>query len=148
MLEVDYSLWPIGALWIQVFNFLILMFFMNILLYKPIRSIVAKRKAEVNSLQGEINDCQNHSDQNQKEINDGMILAQKDGFQIKDGFKAEGHDQGKHILGKAGVSVDEKLGKAKNDVDFQISEVRKSLESQINAFSMDMAEKVLGRSIQ
>ena len=148
MLEIDYSLWPIGALWIQVFNFLILMFFMNILLYKPIRSVVAKRKAEVNSLQGEIDDYQNSSDQNQKGINDGMILAQKDGFRIKDGFKAEGHDQGKQILGKAGVSVDEKLGKAKNDVDFQILEVRKSLESQINAFSMDMAEKVLGRTIQ
>ncbi|MCD6561172.1 MAG: ATP synthase F0 subunit B [Deltaproteobacteria bacterium] len=148
MLEVDYSLWPVGALWIQIFNFLILVFFMNILLYKPIRSIVAKRKEAVNSLQREIDDYQSRSDQNEKGINDGMILAQKDGLQIKDSFKAEGHEQGKHILGEAGASVDEKLGKAKKDIDFQILEVRKSLESQINTFSMDIAEKVLGRSIQ
>jgi len=142
MLKIDFSLF------IQIANFLLLLLLMNIFLYKPIRKIMTRRNKEINSLEGTIEGYNNRSDQDEKDIAEGMILARKEGHREKETFKAQGLDVEKGVLQKASSSAEEKIVNAKQEIDNKIAEVRKTLEDQVASFSEELAEKILGGSIQ
>ena len=142
MLKIDFSLF------VQIANFLLLLLLMNIFLFKPIRKILARRKEEINSLEGTIEGYQNRSDQDEKGIEEGTILARKEGHKEKETLKGQGLELEKGVLQKASSSAEEKIGNAKQEIENKIADVRKTLEDQVASFSEELAEKILGRSIQ
>jgi F-type H+-transporting ATPase subunit b len=142
MLKIDFSLF------VQIANFLLLLLLMNIFLFKPIRKILARRKEEINSLEGTIEGYQNRSDQDEKGIEEGTILARKEGHKEKENLKGQGLELEKGVLQKASSSAEEKIGNAKQEIENKIADVRKALEDQVASFSEELAEKILGRSIQ
>lgn len=142
MLKIDFSLF------VQIANFLLLLLLMNIFLFKPIRKILARRKEEINSLEGTIEGYQNRSDQDEKGIEEGTILARKEGHKEKENLKGQGLELEKGVLQKANSSAEEKIGNAKQEIENKITDVRKALEDQVASFSEELAEKILGRSIQ
>lgn len=141
MLEIN------STFFFQIGNFLLLLLLLNIVLFRPIRRIMIRRDEEVDSLQKSIEDYQGRSEQNEKNIEEGKILARKDGFAEKEKFKGAGLKEEKVILQGANSSVEEKLDKAKSDMEMKMADVRKALEDQVAGFSTELAEKILGRSI-
>ena len=141
MLDINYTLV------IQLCNFLLLLFLLNIFLYRPIRRILAQRNEEVNSLQKMIEDYQNSSEQNEKGIEENMIQARKEGFGEKENLRGQGQKEEQGILEEANAKVEEKMGKTKEEMDSKMAAVRKALQDQTAAFSMELAEKILGRTI-
>jgi len=141
MLDINFTLF------IQIANFLFLLVLLNIILFRPIRRILTQRNGETNLLEKTIEDYQKRSEQNEKNIEDGMVLARKDGFAEKEKFKGTGLEEEKGILQGANSSVEEKFGKAKSEMEMKMADVRKALEGQVAGFSTELAEKILGRSI-
>jgi len=133
---------------IQVANFLLLLFLLNIILFKSIRGVLAKRDEETNSLQRAIEDYLSRSEQNENSIEDGKVHARKEGSAEKESLKALGVEEERGILQEAASSAEEKVGIAKKEIEMKIADVQKALEDQVTVFSNDLAEKVLGRSIQ
>jgi F-type H+-transporting ATPase subunit b len=141
MLEIN------STFFFQIGNFLLLLLLLNIVLFRPIRRIMIRRDEEVDSLQKSIEDYQGRSEQNEKNIEEGMVLARKDGFAVKEKLKGTGLEEEKLVLQGANSSVEEKLGKAKSEMEMKMADVRKALEDQVAGFSTELAEKILGRSI-
>ena len=141
MLEIN------STFFFQIGNFLLLLLLLNIILFRPIRRIMLRRDEELDSLQKSIEDYQGRSEQNEKNIEEGMILARKDGFAEKEKLKGTGLEEEKVILQGANASVEEKLDKAKSEMEVKMADVRKTLEDQLAGFSTELAEKILGRSI-
>ena len=141
MLAID------GTLFIQIANFLLLILILNIFLYRPIRRILIQRNEETDSLQKTIESYQGRSEQNEKGLEESMVLARKEGFLEKEGFKGQGLEEEKGILQEANSSVEERLGKAKKEMEMKITDIRKTLDDQVGAFSKELAEKILGRSV-
>ena len=141
MLAID------SSVLIQIANFLFLLFLMNILLYRPIRGMLAQRDQEVNSLENTIRDYTGRSEETEKSIEEGMISKRKEGYAEKEVLKGQALEEEKGILQEATSSVEEKIGKARSEMNQKIEEVRNSLEDQIAGFSKEFAEKILGRSI-
>ena len=141
MLEPNYTLF------IQIANFLILLFLLNIFLFKPIRGILVKRHEEENGLQSSIDDYQSRADQNEKGVEEGRVQARKEGVKEKDSLKELGLQKEQGILQDAMYAAEEKIGNARKDVDAKMADVRKSLEDQIAVFSNELAEKILGRNV-
>ncbi|MFH1243047.1 MAG: hypothetical protein V1689_11890 [Pseudomonadota bacterium] len=142
MLEINYTL-PL-----QVITFLLLVFLLNIILYRPIRKILAQRNQETGSLQGMIDEFQRLSEEHEKKIEEGKVQARKEGYLEKDGFKRKGLEEEKGILQEANSKVEEKLGLARKEMENRISEARKALEGELTGFSSELAQKILGRSIR
>ena len=142
MIEINFSLL------IQIVNFLLLLFLMNIFLYKPIRKILARRNEETSSLEESIEDYQNRSAQDENSIKEGMVLARKEGYKEKEDLKGQGLETEKEVLQKASSSAEEKIGNAKKELEKRMVDVRKALNDQVASFSEELAEKILGRSIQ
>ena len=141
MLEIN------STFFFQIGNFLLLLLLLNIVLFRPIRRIMIRRDEELDSLQKSIEDYQGRSEQNEKNIEEGMVLARKDGFTEKEKLKGAGLEEEKVVLEGANSSVEEKLGKAKSEMEMKMADVRKALEDQVSGFSTELAEKILGRSI-
>lgn len=142
MLKIDLSLL------IQIANFLLLLFFLNIFLYRPIRRILDRRREETNSLQKTIEDYRDRSQKNEEGIEEGVVQARKAGFEEKETLKDEALVKEKSILHQAASSVEEKKENADRELGRKIADVRKNLEAQVAGFSQELAEKILGRSIQ
>lgn len=142
MLNID------GTLILQIANFLFLLVVLNIILYKPIRGILAKRDKEMTSRQNIIDDYQGRVEEHEREIETGKISARKEGYQEKESLKSQGQDEEKGILAEAGAAVESKLKAAKEEIEEKMADARKTLESEIAGFSNELAEKILGRSVQ
>lgn len=142
MLEID------KTLFIQIANFLLLLFFLNIFLFKPIRGILAKRHEEQNSLQKSIEEYLTRSDQSEKGIEEGKIRARKEGAVEKEGLKGQGLEKERAILNKASSAAEERKINARKDIKAKVSDVHRTLQDQVADFSHELAEKILGRSLQ
>ncbi len=142
MLNID------GTVILQIANFLVLLVVMNIILYKPIRGILAKRNEEMASRQKMIDDYQGRVQDNEEAIESGMVSARKEGHQEKESLKVLGQEEEKGVLQEAGSAVERKLTAAKQEIETKITAARESLESEISGFSNELAEKILGRSVQ
>lgn len=142
MLNID------GTLILQIANFLVLLLILNLILFKPIRRILSQREQEMSSRRKTIEDYQGRVAQREKDIEDGKVQARKEGFSTKEGLKNQGLEEEKRILQEAGAAVEKKLDAAKKDIDAKLVAAREALEDQIAGFSKDLAQKILGRSVQ
>ena len=142
MLNID------GTLFLQIINFLVLLLILNLILFKPIRRILSQRQEEMNSRQKTIDDYQDQAGKSEKGIEEGMVQARKEGYTEKETLKAQGLEEEKGILQEAGAGVEKKLGAAKEEIEAKIAAARETLEAQIGSFSDELAQKILGRSIQ
>jgi F-type H+-transporting ATPase subunit b len=141
MLKVDYSLL------IQIANFLLLLFLLNRILYRPIRRILVERAEQMNTYEGTIADLQQRSEQDAESLEQNMKAARKEGFDRKEGLRGEGLEEEKGMLQKASAAAGERIDEAKADIGRHVEDVRRTLEKEIGAFSQELAEKILGRSI-
>jgi F-type H+-transporting ATPase subunit b len=141
MLKIDLSLF------IQIANFLLLLFLLNIFLYRPIRRVLNRRRDETDSLQKTIEDYHDRSDRNERGIEEGVVQARKDGFEEKENLKGQALEEEKAILREAVSSVEEKKAEANRELGNKMADVKKILEDQVAEFSQELAEKILGRSI-
>ena len=142
MLNID------GTLFIQIVNFVLLLLVMNIILFRPIRKVLARREGEMNSRQKTIGEFQEQAEKNEKDIEEGVVQARKEGYAEKEALKTQGLEGERDILQEAGGGVEQKLNAAKQEIESKIAVARKTLEDQVAGFSDELAQKILGRSIQ
>lgn len=142
MLQINQSLL------IQMGNFLLLVFLLNIFLYRPIRRIIAQRGEEMGSLEDAIGEYQGKAEENEKGIQEHMVQARTEGFRVKESLKMEGLEKEKGILQESSSTAEQKISKARSEIDEQLKDVRKILDEQVAVFSKELAEKILGRNVQ
>lgn len=141
MLKIDYTLF------IQIANFLLLLFLLNIFLYKPIRKILIQRSEEVKSFEGTIADFQAQAARFNKELEENASAANQEGLKEREKLKGEGLEGEKGLLREANTSSAEMIDQARKDINHKVAEARRSLETELESFSRELAQRVLGRSV-
>jgi F-type H+-transporting ATPase subunit b len=138
---------PDYTLFLQLANFLFLLFILNIILYRPVRQILGKRKAEVDGLQGSVSELEGNANRFAGELEDGMAKARKAGYQEKESLKNQGLEEEKKLLKEAASASGERMGQARSEMEQKLLEARGVLEKEVSLFSRELAEKILGRSV-
>ncbi len=141
------DIYPNITVFIQIANFLFLLFVLNIIFYRPIRRILGRRSEEVRGLHESIGGFREKSGQYGKDLEESYKGARGEGFKEKDKLKKAGTKVEKEILQEAISSAEAKIGKAKDEIDHSMTGVRQSLEDELNMFSKELAEKILGRNV-
>ena len=141
MLSVDFSVF------IQIANFLILLFILNIILFRPIRKILGTRSEEMRSIREMIADFRGKSEKSGKELDENTIEARVAGNKERDDLKGEGLEKETGILHEAASTAEDQIGNARDEIQEKLADVRKSLESEVNGFSKVLVEKILSRSM-
>jgi F-type H+-transporting ATPase subunit b len=146
MLNIDFSIWPVGVLWIQIANFLVLLFVLNSIAYKPIRRIMNQRRAEMDALQKNAESFQEKCAQDEHALQENVVNARREGFTVREELKLQGLETEKGMLQDAASRTEDQLGKARSDIHQMLAGVRQTLQGEVDAFSREVAEKILGRS--
>ena len=138
---------PDFTLFIQIANFLVLLAVLNVILYRPIRRILKKRREEMDGFQKKIQDLEGKFASYAKKIREGTAEARREGLKEKDRLKKDGQEEEKQMLRDASSKGSAKIGEARKEMEERLKDVRLALEKEIALFSNELAEKVLGRSL-
>lgn len=131
----------------QVINFLLLMMILNVLLYKPVRKILAERESEIAA-------AKEKTAAVDSEVREKMALYEAKLREIKAKANEEknslikkARDEESGIIEKARLEATDALVLIQNRVAGEAESARSYLKEQAQALSLEICEKVLGRSL-
>ncbi|HNS55942.1 MAG TPA: ATP synthase F0 subunit B [Smithellaceae bacterium] len=139
---------PDYTLFIQIIAFLALIFILNILLYKPILSIIDRRKKHIEELENEIILFNQSVDKKAAEYEEKLKLAKANAAELKKEIIKEGTDQAKVIVDAVRNEIPIMMQEFQQKLDKEVQAARETLDSQSRRLSLEIAEKVMGRSVQ
>jgi len=142
MIELDYTLW------IQMANFLVLMFLLHLLAYKPVLSLLDKREQHLKDLDGEVKSLEAEVDRKVEKYEEQLRDARQEAISQRSEIQQEGAGEGKAIIDKARGEVQRIVEDFKKKANEEMTDARNVLRSHAEKISVDISEKVLGRSIQ
>ena len=142
MVSLDYTIL------VQMVNFIILIFILNALLYKPILGIIDKRKQKMDESDSEIKHMNQTVEQKMAEYEEKVRLAKVDAMEQKNAIVKEGSDVAKGIIDAVRGEIPAMMEQFHAKMGKEVEEARAILHSQSQKISLDIAEKVLGRSIR
>lgn len=142
MVSLDYTIL------VQMVNFIILIFILNALLYKPILGIIDKRKQKMDESDSEIKRMNQTVEQKMAEYEEKVRLAKVDAMEQKNAIVKEGSDVAKGIIDAVRGEIPAMMEQFHAKMEKEVEEARAILHSQSQKISLDIAEKVLGRSIR
>ncbi|MBW1649428.1 MAG: ATPase [Deltaproteobacteria bacterium] len=139
------SVLPDASVLIQVINFILLILLLNIVMFKPIRNIISKRKERIDGFSNDIKSLISSVKEKEKAFDQKIKEARAKGLKEKEVMITEAENQERKILveinKKAGADMEAIKEKIKKDADA----VRKSLQDEINNFAAFISKKILGR---
>jgi F-type H+-transporting ATPase subunit b len=132
---------------IQFFNFLALVFLLNLFLYKPIRKVLADRSEQISGAKAKALEVD-------REVQEKMALYEARLREVKAKAGEERAVMVKEAQAEEAVLVDkarkeaaDSLAAIRNRVAGEAAAAKKLLKEQARSLSLDICEKVLGRSL-
>jgi F-type H+-transporting ATPase subunit b len=142
------SVIPDYTIFIQIITFLILIYILNILLYKPILSIIERRKKQLAELENEIKLFNESVDKRAAEYEEKLKLAKTNASELKKEIIKEGADQAKNIIDAVRNEIPLMTQEFEQKMNIEINAARQILNSRSRKLSLEIAQKVMGRSVQ
>ncbi len=127
---------------------LILMVALSSLVFKPFLRVVEERKDWIEGAEKKARALQQRSEELMERYRDSMSAAQAQGASIREEIRKEGLTQETEILQKAMKEANQFLEGMKGKIQEESQAARASLRLQARNLSRELAEKMLGRSIQ
>ncbi|CAG0968192.1 ATP synthase F0 subunit B [Geobacter sp.] len=132
---------------IQFVNFLVLMLVLNIFLFKPIRKVMADRKAQIDG-------ARERAAAVDKDVQEKMALYEARLREIKakanaerDALRSDALREEAAVIEKARKEAADSLSSIKSRVAKETADAKEFLTVQARSLSLEICEKVLGRSL-
>lgn len=138
---------PDSSVFIQIINFLLLIFLLNLVLYKPIRQILLKRKETINSLESSIETADQGAVDKEAAFKDGIKEARMRGLKEKEALVQEANEKEKEIVEKINQKAQADLAEIRDKISKETDDVRATLEKEIDSFADAIGQKILGRAV-
>ena len=138
---------PDGSIIIQIINFLFAIWVLNVLLYKPIRKVLTRRKEKVDGLELAIATSNNDVKEKDDAFAAGMKEARARGFKEKGALLQQAADEEKSIIADINRNAQAELTKIRGQIKKDVEAARESLQSEIDDFANQISQKILGRAV-
>ena len=132
---------------IQLINFLVLLVILNLFLFKPIRKVLADREGELAAAKEKVAGVD-------RDVQEKMALYEARMKEVKSSasgdrevLKKEAQTEETLIIDKARKEAADSLASIKTKVAKEAADAKELLREQARALSLDICEKVLGRSL-
>jgi F-type H+-transporting ATPase subunit b len=132
---------------IQLINFLILLVVLNILLYRPLRRVMAERDNDIKGARSKAADVDREVQERIAEYETRLREVKSGASQERAVLKQEALAEESVILEKARKDAAESIAAIKAKVAQEAAEATRILQEQAHDLSRDICEKVLGRSL-
>ncbi len=132
---------------IQAANFLILVFILNIVLYRPIRNMLIQRKEKIEGLEQTVDNATGDLAEKETTYASGIRDARKKGMQEKDALINAATDEEKEIIAKINADALAELNAVKEKVAQEADAARDALMKEVDTFASEIGAKILGRAV-
>ncbi len=130
----------------QMINFLVLLFVLNLVLYKPIRNVLLERKARVDGLEDGVEKASADLDSQKNSYKEGLKEARSKGLKEKEAFVEAASKEEKEIIDQINKKAQANFAQIKEQVASETEQARKALEGEVEAYAKAIGEKILGRA--
>ncbi|MBE9582816.1 MAG: ATP synthase F0 subunit B [Proteobacteria bacterium] len=138
---------PDWTLFVQMGNFILLIFVLNAILYKPIRQILIERKKKIQGYKEGIETLQQDASESEKSFQANISEARQQGVREKEVLKQAGQDEEKQITDEINRKAQAELEAVCAQIAKDAENARRGLEKEIEVFSGTIVEKILGRAV-
>ena len=139
---------PDLTLFVQMATFIALIFILHYLLYKPILSIIDRRKKQLEELENEIKLFKDSVDKKAAEYDEKLNKAKTSASDLKKEIISEGSQQAKSIVDAVRNQIALMAQESQKKMDQEMQAARQILDNQSRKLSLEIAEKILGRRVQ
>ncbi len=141
MISVD------GSVFIQIANFIFLIWVMNVILYKPIRKALIQRKEKISGLECSISDFISQSQEKENAFAAGIKEARANGLKEKQTMMQSGAEEERTIIDGINKKAQADLLASREKIAKEAEAVRVSLQKELDMFVMAISQKILGRAV-
>jgi F-type H+-transporting ATPase subunit b len=141
MIDIDWTLYA------QIINFLLLVFLLNVVLFRPIRNALRDRQAKLLAQEAEINLLADHNKTLEEEILEELAAARRAGAEARETLKQEGAQAEATLLDEVKRQVEVEWATVEKKIKADMAKARKSLQTQAQTFAQLLATKILGREL-
>ncbi|MFO7555284.1 MAG: ATP synthase F0 subunit B [Desulfobacterales bacterium] len=141
------SVIPDLSLFVQIANFLIIIWVLNTILYRPIRNILIKRKEKITSLEQNIEKLDENAAEKDEAFLSGVKDARTRGLSEKEILLKQGAEEEKKIIEQINKKAQANLAEVREKISKDAENVRASLYKEIDTFANAISEKILGRAV-
>lgn len=139
MIKVDVSVF------IQIVNFLFLIWALNLVLYKPIRKVLLERKEKVEGLEQSIENLSINAQEKEDAFTSGIKDARSKGQIEKELLLSAAQNEEKQLLEKINKKAQDDLAQMRDKIATEADNVRTSLQKEVDVFANAIGQKILGR---
>ena len=141
MIDIDWTLYA------QIINFLLLVFLLNVVLFRPIRNALRDRQAKLLAQETEINVLTDQGRSLEDEIKEELAAARRAGAGARETLKQEGAQAEATLLEEVKRQVEVEWATVEKKIKADMAKARKSLQTQAQSFAQLLATKILGREL-
>jgi len=127
---------------------LILLVVLSNIVFKPFLGVLQERRDWVEGAERKARELQQRSEELMEQYRDSMAAAQAQGANIREEIRKESLAKEMEILQRAMDEANRFLGGMKGKIQEETQTARASLRLQAQTLSREIAEKMLGRTLQ
>jgi F-type H+-transporting ATPase subunit b len=141
MIDIDWTLYA------QIINFLLLVFLLNVVLFRPIRKALKDRQDKLLAQETEINVLTDKGQTLEEEIKEELAAARRAGAGAREALKQEGAQAEATLLEEVKRQAELEWAAVEKKIKADMAKARKSLQTQAQSFAQLLATKILGREL-
>ncbi len=141
MINLDWTLF------VQMINFLVLLFILNHLLYKPVLKILDERKNKINDAANTVKELERSSEEKLTLYHEQIQAAKIEALSQKEKIKAEGVEARSKLIDQVKEESDKIFLQARDGIEKEAALAREALRRQSEEMATAIAEKLLGRNL-
>ena len=141
MISVDFTLF------VQMANFILLVFILNTVLYKPIRKILIERKKKIQGYEEDIESVLKDASESEQAFQEKISEARHEGVEKKEALKQSGLEEEKQLISEMNKKAQAELEAVRSQIVKDAQDARQALKKDVKAFSGAIAQKILGRAV-
>jgi len=138
---------PDWSVVIQIVNFLLILWLLNLILYRPIRSIVRQRKEKVEGLELSIETYNEDAQEKDAAFAEGIKEARTKGLNEKEALLQAAADEEKEIVAKVNARAQAELADIREKISQEAQTAKAALQTQVDEFAGAICQKILGRTL-
>jgi F-type H+-transporting ATPase subunit b len=135
------------TVFVQLISFLIFLFIMNRVMFRPLRDTMLKRDHHVKQIQDDITHQENQLQTLKDNINERESRVRREALETRKKLEDSGSQEAAAIISTTRQEIEVLRKKSAQDVDSKLSEARKSLKQESEGLVSDVMEKVLDRRL-
>ncbi|MEK6673622.1 MAG: ATP synthase F0 subunit B [Nitrospirota bacterium] len=129
---------------VLLLNFLVLLYLLNVILFKPLLRLFTEREGAINNSLNAARDLEKKKDEAVLQMNRELQNARSQAMELFENMRIEGLNRQRELLDTANSEASGLIDNARTDLKKETGRVRQQLRADAEKFSDEIVRKLIG----